>query len=47
MIHMQKFVSNVVKNRNTTEIKCRFDASVCNNKQQRNKDKCRGVNVKN
>ena len=40
-------VSNVVKNRNTTEIKCRLDASVCNNKQQWNKDKCRGVNVKN
>ena len=25
----------------TCKCKCRFDASVCNNKQRRNKDKCR------
>ena len=54
MIHMPKlYIPDVVKNKNVkvfnlisrtneTNHKCRIDASVCDNKQRWNKDKCRG-----
>ena len=46
MIHMQNLMSRTNETRHIKwhgfcKCKCRLNASVCNNKQQRNKDKCR------